>query len=229
MAEQQASIKQRVGQRWQRLRADRPGIDHIARAYQHYQSKQGNNLAAAVTYFSFMALFPLLLLGVAVTAFVLAADSSLQAELFKHLAEQVPGSLGKTLHDAINAAIKQRAAVGVIGLAGVALTGLGWIDNLRTGVDTVWGLPKRTGSFLAKKLADVLVLAGLGLGVVVSLGITVGGTATSGYLLRWIGADRLTGAGTVTAILALLLGIAGSMLIFGWVLIRLPDTNVSRR
>ena len=73
------------------------------------------------------------------------------------------------------------------------------------------------------------MLAGLGVGVLVSLAITVGGTAASGWLLRQIGADRITGAGTLTSILALLLAIAGSMLIFGWVMIRLPDARVSRR
>jgi membrane protein len=222
-------FKDRIGARWQRLRQRRPGLDHLATSYRHYQSRHGDHLAAAVTYFSFLALFPLILLGVSVTAFVLAAVPHLQTELFAHLSEQVPGSFGKTLKDAISTAIRQRTAVGVVGLAGVALTGLGWIDNLRTGIDTVWGMPERKRSFLAKKAADALVLAGLGLATMLSLAITVGGTAASGRVLRLIGADRVTGAGTLTSIVALLLAIGGSMLIFGWVMIRLPDARVSRR
>jgi membrane protein len=217
----------RVRARWQRLRQQRAGIDHLATGYQHYQSRNGNQLAAAITYFSF--LFPLLLLGFSVTGFVLAAAPHLQSELFANVAKQLPGSFGQTLIKAILAAIRQRTAVGVIGLAGVLLTGLGWIDNLRTGIDTLWGLPARKRSFLAKKLADALVLAGLGIGGLVSVAITVGGTAASGWLLRRIGANGTTGAGTLTAILALLLAIAGSMVIFGWVMIRLPNTRVSRR
>jgi len=219
----------RVRARWQRLRQQRPGIDHLATGYQHYQSRNGNQLAAAITYFSFLALFPLLLLGFSVTGFVLVAAPHLQTELFANVAKQLPGSFGQTLTKAISSAIKQRTTVGVIGLAGVLLTGLGWIDNLRTGIDTLWGLPVRKRSFLAKKAADALVLAGLGLGTLVSLAITVGGTAASGWLLRRIGADGIPGAGTLTAIIALLLAIAGSMVIFGWVMIRLPDTRVSRR
>lgn len=219
----------RVKARWQRLRQQHPWIDHVANGYQHYQSRNGNQLAAAITYFSFLALFPLLLLGFSVTGFVLAAAPHLQTELFSNVAKQLPGSFGKTLTDAISSAIRQRTTVGVIGLAGVLLTGLGWIDNLRTGIDTLWGLPGRKRSFLAKKLADALVLAGLGVGALVSVTITVGGTAASGWLLRTIGADGTTGAGTLTAILALVLAIAGSMVIFGWVMIRLPDTTVSRR
>jgi membrane protein len=219
----------RVRARWQRLRQQRPGIDHLASGYQHYQDRHGNHLAAAITYFSFLALFPLILLGVSVTGFVLASAQHLQNELFTNLAEQLPGSFGRTLTDAIKAAIRQRTTVGVVGLAGVALTGLGWIDNLRTGIDTVWGLPERKRSFLAKKVADALVLAGLGIGVLISLAITVGGTAASGWVLRRLGADGITGAGTLTSTVALVLAIAGSMVIFGWVMIRLPDTRVSRR
>lgn len=222
-------LRARATARWQQLRGRHPGLDHLATSYRHYKARHGDHLAAAVTYFSFLALFPLILLGVSVVGFVLAAVPHLQTELFAHLTEQLPGSFGHTLKDAIAAAIRQRTAVGVVGLAGVALTGLGWIDNLRTGIDTVWGLPERKRSFLAKKAADAVVLAGLGVGVVLSLAITVGGTAASGWVLRQIGADRITGAGTLTSIVALLLAIAGSMLIFGWVMIRLPDVRVSRQ
>jgi membrane protein len=222
-------LRARASARWQQLRERRPGLDHLATSYRHYQSRHGDHLAAAITYFSFLALFPLVLLGVSVTGFVLAATPHLQTELFAHLTEQVPGSFGNTVKDVIAAAIRRRAAVGVVGVAGVALTGLGWIDNLRTGIDTVWGLPERKRSFLAKKAADVLVLGGLGVGVLVSLAITVGGTAASGWLLRLIGADRITGAGTLASLVALLLAIAGSMVVFGWVMIRLPDVRVSRR
>ncbi len=224
-----SQLKDRASRRWRRLRRNRPGVDHLSTGYQHYQNNHGDQLAAAITYFSFLALFPLVLLGVSVTAFVLAARPRLQRELFARITAQVPGAFGNTLHDAIDVAIRQRTVVGLIGLVGVALTGLGWINNLRTAVHTLWGIPARNRSFIAKKLADALVLLGLGIGVVVSLAVTAGGTAASGLLLRWIGADRVTGAGTLASILAILLGIGGSLIIFGWILIRLPDAPVTRR
>lgn len=215
--------------RWQQLRRDRPGIDHLASAYQHYKKYHGDHLAAAITYFSFLALFPIIFLGVSVAGFVLVADPHLQTELFTRITEQLPGTFGKTLQDAIDVAVKQRTAVGLVGLVGVALTGLGWISNLRTGIDTLWCIPERKRSFVMKKLADALVLLGLGVGVLVSLAITAGGTAASGLVLRQIGADHATGAGTLASVLAILLGIVSSVLIFGWILIRIPDVRVSRR
>jgi membrane protein len=222
-------LKAGAGRRWQDARARHAWLDHVARGYGHYQGRHGDQLAAAITYFSFLALFPLILLGVSVTGFVLAASKHLQDELFNQITTQVPGSFGDTLKRAIDTAIHQRAAVGVIGLVGVALTGLGWIDNLRTALDRLWGNDQRQQSFLGRKVADALVLLGLGLGLVISVGITAGGTAAGHQLLVWTDLDGITGAGTVTALLAILLAILGNMLIYGWILIRLPDAQVSRR
>jgi membrane protein len=215
--------------RWEALKQARPGVAHLAAAYRHYKDNHGNDLAAAITYFSFLALFPLILLGVSVTAFVLASRPELQGELFNHISSDLPGAFGDTVHQMIEGAIDKRAGVGVIGLAGVALAGLGWIANLRTAIDTVWGIPARKRSFLTSKAADALVLAGLGIGVVISVGLTAGGTAASSQVLRGLGLDGVTGAGTATWCLGILLGVAGDMAIYGWLMIGLPDIRVPRR
>lgn len=222
-------LRAAVTRRWQAIQQSRPGIAHLAAGYRHYQANHGNDLAAAITYYSFLSLFPLVLLGVSITAFVLASRPSLQEKLFSHIAANLPGGFGETVQQAIQVAIDKRAGVGLLGLIGVILAGLGWISNLRTAIDTVWGLPPRNRSFLAKKAADALVLVGLGLGVLVSVGLTAGGTAASGLLLRALGLDGVTGAGTLTWLLGILLGIAGSMVVYGWLMIRLPDIRVPRR
>lgn len=222
-------LKSGAARRWQALKGARPGVAHVVGAYQHYKDNHGDHLAAAITYFSFLALFPLVLLGVSVTAFVLASQPHLQKELFDHVSTSLPGGFGDTVGKVIQGAIDKRAGVGVLGLAGVALTGLGWIANLRGAIDTVWGIPARKRSFLASKAADALVLLGLGLGVAISVALTAGGTAASGVLLRVLGVADVTGAGTVSWLLGILLGIAGSLVIFGWLMIRLPDITVSRR
>lgn len=222
-------LKDGAVERWRAARRRHGWLDHLAAAYGHYQGRHGDQLAAAITYFSFLALFPLVLLGVSVTGFVLASSPDLQKKLLARVAAQAPGSFGDTLSHAINTAIHQRAAVGVIALVGLALTGLGWIDNLRTALDTLWRNDAQQPPFLKRKLADALVLVGLGLALVISLGITAGGTALGHHLLVWTGLDGVTGAGTATVVLALLLATGGNMLIYGWVLIRIPGAQVSRR
>ena len=222
-------LKARATERWQALRAEHVWLDHAVRGYSHYKDKNGDTMAAAITFFSFLALFPLILLGVSITGFVLAGDSHLQKELFDNITKNAPGGLGKTLSDTVSSAIRHRSAVGIVGLVGVLFTGLGWIDNLRTGVDVIWGRVVPSLSFVKKKASDALVLVGLGLGLVISLGITAGGTAASHEVLKLIHATNLPGMGTLTVALAIVLALLGDLLIFGWVMIRLPDAPVTRR
>ncbi|MDQ1731784.1 MAG: rane protein [Pseudonocardiales bacterium] len=221
-------LRRRASDAWRSLKERRPAIAHLVRAYQHYKSNHGDHLAAAITYFSFLAIFPLVLLGVSIVAYVLAAHQGLQDSLFAAIYRNVPGPFGDTLKGAINGAIRNRTSVGLIGLAGVLFAGLGWIANLRVAIDTVWGLPPAKRNLIKAKLADLLVLAGLGLGVVVSVGLTAAGTAAGGWLLRQLKLD-VAGASAVTAALGIVLGILGSMVVFGWLLIRLPDVQVARR
>ena len=223
------TLRKRGADSWRSIKERRPGIGHIVRGYQHYKANHGDHLAAAITYFSFLALFPLILLGVSVTGFVLAHDAHLQQRLLDGITSNVPGQFGTTLKSTVDAAVRNRASVGVVGLAGVLLAGLGWISNLRTAIDTVWGLASAKRSFLAAKLADLMVLGGLAVGVVVSLALTAGGTAASGALLRALNLRGVFGIGVAAALLGVLLGILGSCAVFGWLLIKLPDVQVSRR
>ncbi len=224
-----ARLRSAASRRWSALKRGRPGVAHLATAYRHYKDHHGDHLAAAITYFSFLALFPLILLAVSVTAFVLASRPELQQELFKQVSSGLPGGFGDTVRQVIKGAIDKRAGVGAIGLAGVALAGLGWVDNLRAAIDTLWAIPAKKRSFLSSKAANALVLLGLGIGVVVSLGLTAGGTAASGLVLRGLGVRYAGGAAAVTWLLGIVLGIAGSMVVYGWLMIGLPDVRVSRR
>lgn len=224
-----SGIRSRSAERWRSVKERRPGIAHVVEAYRHYKVNHGDHLAAAITYFSFLALFPLVLLGVSVVGFVLASSPRLQTDLFNAISRNVPGEFGRTVETAINTAVTNRAGVGVVGLLGVALAGLGWIANLRTAIDTVWGLPERKRSWLTAKLSDSVVLLGLGLGAALSLGVTAAGTAASGALLRLVGLAGVAAAAFIAGVLGVLLGVIGSCLVFGWLLIRLPQVQVSRR
>jgi len=223
------AVKNSLSQRWTRLREDHAWLDHAVRAWTALTERNGNAYAAAVTYFSFLALFPLILLAVAITGFVLHAHPAAQQSLFDHITRNVPGTLGKTLHDSIKTAIKARTGVGIIGLLGVLVTGLGWVENLRTAIDGVWGRPPPRRNFFAAKWQNLLVLVGLGLGILISLGLTVLGTALTDRILSGLGLDHVTGAGTLVRVLGILLAMAGDMLIFWWLLVRLPQAEVPRR
>lgn len=212
--------------RWTELKRRRPSVDHLARAWTQFGQSNGNLYAAAITYFSFLAIFPLLLLAVAITGFVLHAHPAAQATLLNHISENVPGSFGTTLRSAVNTAIKARTGVGIVGLLGVALTGLGWVRNLRASIHAVWGLPIPQRNAITARLHDLLVLAGLGLAMLVSLGITAAGTALTDQVVRGLGWSHVYGMSAALVVVGVIVGVLADLLIFGWLIVRLPDANV---
>jgi membrane protein len=224
-----ARLRSRGRAWWAATKHRRQWLAHVVAAWDRLQRNNGNLYAGAITYFSFLALFPLLLLGVGVTGFVLHSDPALQANLFRHVSDQVPGRFGSTLRSSLHAAIDNRSGVGVIGLAGVLLTGLGWIGNLRAAIDAVWGRPPAKRSFVTARLSNLLVLVGLGVGVVVSISLTVVGTSLTDQILTALSLDDLPGATLVLKLLGIALAVAGDTIICWWLLVRLPAVEVPER
>jgi membrane protein len=222
-------LKERASARWRGAQGRFPWLAHVVRAWGRYTENNGNQYAGAITFFSFLALFPLILLAVSILGFVLHANPELQNELLDKIGEDLPGSFGDTLQSAVDSAIANRTAVGLVGLVGLLLTGLGWIANLRMAINSVWGGKRYKRPLVTAKISDLIVLAGLGLGALLSLAFTASATSATDQLLRWVGLDDLPGAGTATTILGLGIAILGDMIIFGWLLVRLPRATVPRR
>ena len=222
-------LKTSATTRWQQARLDHYWIDHVVRAWQRFQANNASQYAAAITYFSFLALFPLLLLAVSVLGFILANDKSLETTIIHDIVKNIPGTLGSDLSKSLQSAIDARTSVGIIGVVGVLLTGLGWIGNLRQAINGVWGLAPKKQNFVMSKVSNLLVLAGLGLGIVVSLGLATVGTAVTDQIIRALDLGSVPGISFFLKLAAIVLGVLGDMLIFGWLLIRLPRAEVSRR
>jgi membrane protein len=221
------AIRSGAARRWAAAKAEHAWLAHVVRAWSRFQGNNGSQFAAAITYFSFLALFPLLLLAVSVVGFVLHSQPDLQARLFAHIADNF-GSASATLTSAINAAVKARTGVGIVGLAGVLLSGLGWISNLRAAVNAVWGIALPRSNFVKARMSNLSVLTGLGLGVVVSLGVTAVGTALSDQVLRAGGIEHVIGISYLVRVSSVLVSVAGDMVIFSWILVRLPHAHVPR-
>src|SRR5947208_2020643 len=75
-----------------RQRARREWLDHLVRAGSRYKRANGDYLAAGITYYSFLSLFPLLLLAMSVAGFVLKARPDLLHQLTGAITDAIPGS-----------------------------------------------------------------------------------------------------------------------------------------
>ena len=206
-----------------RQRARRPWLDHLVHAGGHYNRVQGDLLAAGVTYYAVLALFPVLLLLASVAAFVLRGDPLLQEQLTTAVRETVPGTTGADLAEQVTAAIGSATAFGVVGLAGFLFVGLGAMDKLRVGMDVVWRGRPDPPEFLADRVKDLVGLLGLGVAGATSVALTTTATTASSRLLDLLGLDRVPGFFLLTGGVAIVLALAGDVLVFLWLLKGVPD------
>ncbi|WP_455428461.1 YihY/virulence factor BrkB family protein [Klenkia terrae] len=207
-----------------RGRAAQPWFDHLVHAGGHYNRAQGDVLASAVTYYAFLALFPVVLLLASIAGFVLAGNTALQLELVEAIQDAVPGKTGSDLAQAVVGAINARSTTGVIGLVGFLVVGLGAVDKLRVGMDVVWrGRPDQP-DFLGDRLKDLLVLLGLAGAGVLSIALSTGTTAAAGYAFDLLGIDQVPGFFLLTGVLGIGLALVGDTLVFLWVLKGVPNT-----
>jgi len=212
-----------------RLRARYGWLDHLFLAGQRYQAGHGDHYAAAITYFSVLAVVPLLMIGFAVVGFVLAAHPALIDALQAEIAASVPGQLGKTINEVVDQAIESRTAVGVIGLLVSAYSGLNWMGSLREALTAQWSQVHGRAGFVRGKVGDAFALIGLGLALLVSFALTAAGNGYATDLLELAGLADQRWAEVLLAALAVILGVAGSWLVLLWMITRLPMQPVRLR
>ncbi|HZM75262.1 MAG TPA: YihY/virulence factor BrkB family protein [Candidatus Limnocylindrales bacterium] len=172
-----ANLRRRIG--W---------LDHGALAVARYDHADGGRLAAAVTYYAFFAVFSLALLGFAILG-SMVDNPGLLAAMQERLPQIVPRVDLAALRDA-------RGLAWIVGLIVLPVSGVFWVDSLRSAMRAIWGLPQYPGNFFARQLIDLLVLAGLGLLLVVSLAIEVAAQDLLGLL-----SNEVMGAGLPTSVL----------------------------
>ncbi|WP_414637923.1 inner membrane protein YhjD [Actinophytocola sp.] len=212
-----------------RQREKRPWLDHLVRANEAFTERYGNHYAAAITYFSVLSLFPLIMIAFAVAGFVLAGNPDMLRELKNGISSAVPSGLGPTINKVVDQAIESRSAVGVLGLLAAAYSGLGWMSNLRDALTAQWGLENKPRPFLKKSASDLLSLLGLGLALAVSFGLTAAGSGLGTLLLNWMGLDDDAWAVFVLRVATIVLSLVANWLVFLWVISRLPREKVGVR
>ncbi len=203
----------------------RPWFDHLARAGGLYQRTQGDLVAAGVTYFAFLGLFPVLLLVASVIGLVLSGNALLQQELFAAIRDAFPGSLGRRLVEQLSGAIDSARVVGLIGLAGFLYAGLRTMDKLRIGMERIWKGHVDDPDVLRDNAQDLLalvILAVVGLG---SLGLTGGVTQATSWVLRLLGVADEPGYGVLTRAIGIVLAVAVDTVVFLWLLRVVPSIS----
>ncbi|MDH6140766.1 membrane protein [Kitasatospora sp. GP30] len=194
------------------------------RVFRHFSAVGGNRLAGAVTFYGFLALFPLLTVALAVAVSTLTPG---QVESLKHrIAEQVPG-LANAL--GLDSLIANAATVGLISGLLLVASGLGWVDTMRASIRVIWQLPEDDRNVLVRRITDCVVLVGLGGVSIVSLGASAVGTRLAGRLAAALG---LAGGGPghwLLAVAGFVIAVGADLLLFLYLLAPFPGIEGQRR
>ena len=203
-----------------RAREKAPFLDHVIRMYGRYQADGGDRLAAAVTFYWFLSLFPILLLAISLLGYIYgdAAPQHVTSALRGYLPDQLVKTIGTTLVDA-------KGKAGVIGLIGLLLAGLGWVDGLREAIRSIWHQSVQAGNIITRKLIDTVILIGLFATIAGSVLVTGATTAATGYVIHLLGQSSTTAASVFTQVLAYLLSGIADTVLFAFMFTRLPRVS----
>ncbi|MET7850686.1 YihY/virulence factor BrkB family protein [Streptomyces avermitilis] len=197
---------------------------HAWRSYERLDRVKWTQLAAAMTFISFVALFPLLTVAAAIGAAALSGEQ--QKKLQDKLAEQVPG-ISDQLD--IHALVQNAGTVGVIAGAVLLFTGIGWVGAMRDCLRAVWELDDGEENPFLRKLKDGGVLLGLGGAVLVTLATSTVASAMVGWTADRLGIERDGWGSVLLHITAFLVAVLADFLLLLYVLTLLPGVEPTRR
>ncbi|MGW1727190.1 YihY/virulence factor BrkB family protein [Streptomyces sp. NPDC002306] len=197
---------------------------HAWRSYERLDRVKWTRLAAAMTFVSFIALFPLLTVAAAIAAATLSTER--QKTIEDQIADQVPGISEQLDLDAL---IQNAGTVGLIAGAVLLFTGIGWVGQMRECLRAVWELPDSEENPLLRKAKDTGVLIGLGGAVLITFAASAVASSAVGWSARHIGLDEHSWGSVLLQIIAFAVAVIADFLVLLYVLTLLPGVEPQRR
>ena len=161
---------------WQRRHG--PAAFAVA-VFRKFGDDRASSLAALISYYAFLSLFPLLLAFVSVLGFVLEDNPGLQEDIVDTALARIP-VIGPQLEDGVAPLTGNTTAL-AIGLVGALWAGLGVTLALGRAFDEIWDVPRldQRGP-VARRARGGLVLIILACALIA--GTVVGGVAITGEI-----------------------------------------------
>ncbi|WP_449632315.1 inner membrane protein YhjD [Rahnella aceris] len=203
-------------------------VAHLLRATERFNDRLGSQFGAAITYFSFLSLIPILMVSFAAVGFVLASNPDLLAELINRIVNSISDpNLANTLKSTVNTAIQQRTAVGLSGLLIALYSGVSWMGNLREAIRAqsrdVWERnPQDQEKIYRRYIRDFISLTGLVLALIITLSLTSIAGAAQKTIVDTLGLGGIDWLRPVMTSITLVISIAANYLLFLWIFWMLP-------
>jgi len=207
------AVMKAIERRIRAVRAGSPAFDHLARAYRRYHDQRGDRHAAAITYYGFLAFFPLLAVAYALLGLVVRFMPAARDGVADFLRDAFPGLVGTANTAEVQVQQVQQAStrVGLLGLAVLLWAGLGWLSALREALREMWNKEDKGHNIVIGKLHDLSTLVLIGLVLFVSIGLSgLASVGVPGGLLLRVGLELVTIATYMAVLLAMFWRLSGA-------------------
>lgn len=206
----------------------RPMIAHLIRAAERFNDRMGNQFGAAITYFSFLSMIPILMVSFAAAGFILASHPTLLQDIFDKILMNVSDpTLASTLKSTISTAVQQRTTVGLVGLAIALYSGINWMGNLREAIraqsrDSWARNAQDEEKIWVKYFRDFISLIGLLVALIITLSITSIAGSAQQLIISVLYLDYIDWLKPAWRLIGLAVSIFANYLLFFWIFWRLP-------
>ena len=157
-------------------------VDIVLRVFKRFSEDDGGSYAAALTYYTFLSIFPLMLFSVSIIGFLTSGNQELRNDLIARGVDSVP-LLRDILKPAGLAFLEERKnAFALTGLVLTLYSGSGAVVALEHALNKIEHLEDEP-NWISKRLRSLKWL-GL-LGVVALISIVLGGGSTTGGPVRF--------------------------------------------
>jgi membrane protein len=218
---------------WVERAKQRPWVAHLLRAVERFNIRLGSEFGAAVTYFSVLALVPILMLAFSISGFVLTRVRPDLLTAFAVAAADALGSADETTRAKILALVQNvlanYTAIGIVGLLGALYSGAGWMGNLKNAVRAQWrrsfDMQQAKGNIVVKIAVNLLTMLGFIVAVIVTFGLASISTSLTGTVLDWLGLSDIRWLAPVLRLLPVIFSLGAGWLLFVYLYIALPETR----
>jgi len=143
----------------------------LKRAVNEFLADNCPHLAAAISYYLLLSLFPLILAAIAIFGFIVQRPD-VEAQVVKAVTDFIPGAeIGGFMEGVIDTVSQNAAAVGIVATIGLIWAGMAVFNAIRKSLNTAWGV-RRPRPFLHERLMEFLMMTGFGALMLMSVGLT---------------------------------------------------------
>lgn len=209
----------------------KPWVAHILRMQARYTNRLGNQFAGAITYFSVLALVPIIMFAFGVTGMVLTVlRPDLMAMVLQSAGDALAGfggSLQETILGQIEEALTNWGVTGGIGLATALYAGAGWVANIKSAVRAQWRPEFDTNEskrfIVWETLANMGLLVGLLIIVAITVGVSQVATSLKDVVLGLLNLDGEAWARWAFSVGPMVVSLAAGWLLFLYIFRFFPE------